>query len=132
MKTINQFILERLKLNNQSSINTRAYDIDSINIQNLEELNDKSNKRILSRFLKGKEYSSSLNIHLIDYHKYIHIHRYEEYHQIYFTIVCNGTYDWPDEEEWENKRIEYNELDDRQTMNSLFDGFYDFLKNAIK
>lgn len=127
---------ERLKLNSNSKINRRNTETDSnVDVINVKELNDLRytiNNHILSRFLKGTEHKSSLNICLINLHKYLHIHRYEDMHQIKLTIVCNNSIEWPNKEEWENNSIEYNELDDRSLMRNLVNNFYNFLKNTIK
>lgn len=127
---------ERLKLNSNSKINRHNTETDSnVDVINVKELNDLRytiNNHILNRFLKGTEHKSSLNICLINLHKYLHIHRYEDMHQIKLTIVCNNSIEWPNKEEWENNSIEYNELDDRSLMRNLVNNFYNFLKNTIK
>ena len=123
---------EKLTLNNQSFASTITdSNINTIDVQELKDLHNQPNKRILSRFLKGTEYDSSLKIYLKKLRKCFHIHRYDDMHQLDFTIVYNSSQSWPEEDEWKNRSIDYNELDDRMTMKMLFDDFYEFLENII-
>ena len=132
MKTIINFINEKLKLNNQSVLSTLNPNIDIVYVEELTDLLKKPNKHVLANFLKGTEYKSSLNICFTNLHKYIHIHRYDDNHRLNFTIVCNNSIKWPNKEEWENNSIEYDELDDRNSMRSLVNSFYNFLEKTIK
>ena len=131
MININTYITEKLQLNKDTS--SKESHVDLLSISKLSDLELSDNKKFISRYLKGKDYRSSLNIYLSDIEKFIHIFRYSDMHHLELSLIYNDTIDWPDKNEWSAKnRIEYNDLDDRDNMNNLFNNFYNFLKENIK
>ena len=131
MKQINQYILEKLKINKDSQY--KESNIDLLPIHQIGDLELPNNKKVLSRFLKGKEYKNCMDIYLSDNKKYIHIFRYSDMHHLELSLIYNDNSKWPDENIWGSKdKLLYNDLDDRDNMNNLFNGFYKFLKENIK
>lgn len=131
MKELNTYIIEKLQLNKNSE--AKESNINLLSISKLSDLELSDNKKVISRYLKGKDHKSALNVYLLDTEKFIHIFRYSDMHHLELSLIYNDTIDWPDENGWSSKnKIEYNDLDDRDNMNNLFNSFYNFLKENIK
>ncbi len=133
MNNLSQYITEKLKINKDSkNINDNSNDmLVSYDIEELSLIGE--NQKQISRFLKGKDHLSALTIYFVKNKKYLHIFRYSDMHSIEISFVYKDNSNWPGTEEWLNdgNKIK-SHLDDRDTMDNLFDDFFKEIKEFIK
>lgn len=133
MNTLTNYIIEKLIIDNDVKVD-KSNDVFCIRLYELLQLYEKWNKKAkdkITRFLKGKEFESSIDIYITKYKKYLHIFRYSDQHKIDISIVYNDSHNWPDERQWAQDGVQYNELDDREKMENLFRKFYNFLEKKF-
>ena len=128
MKQIDAYITEKLhlKAGMDSNIEEKFYGL-KIEADVLSGLCSSTNKKAISRFLKGTNGYNSLKICLDDI--YIHVFRYSDMHKLEITALASTRIKWPNEEEWK-EGVVWN-ADDRMKMNDLFDDFYDFIETKV-